>query len=256
MISTRINNFAGMRLSSRTSNAVHAPKHPCCPRPAFDRMHDRASCLSEAPKGKFSNARLVWHMPFWSPMMSSRITDPLLQPGRHSVAYCVSADPRLSSGSSIVLCFVVPREVLSSSFVCCSRSMSISKIVSSPLTISQYRCMTLRPDVRIAQATSLRWLQVAIPRRAALQGIRLARPQRDEADRLARRVGVSDVFIVGSACVHARVDIRGEERQQRIARSVLVAVDRKCVVSKHCKFPLAHPRSLRMEVKLLSPKLS
>lgn len=95
--------------------------------------------------------------------------------------------------------------------------------------------MTLGPDVRVVQVARLRRLQVTIPWRAPLQGIRLVCPQRDEADAPACAVGDS-VAVVGGARVHARVDVRGEQCHERVAGGVLVALDGERVVSDHCGF--------------------
>lgn len=93
--------------------------------------------------------------------------------------------------------------------------------------------MALGPDVRVVQVARLRRLQVAVPGRAPLQGIRLVRPQRDEADAPARAVGAVGILVVRGARVHARVDVRGEEGHERVAGGIFVALYGERVVSNH-----------------------
>lgn len=95
--------------------------------------------------------------------------------------------------------------------------------------------MTLGANVRVGQVPVLRGLEVAVARGAALEGVRLDRPQRDEADATAGAVGAvaaaveraGHVIAVGGAVVHARVEVGGEEGNQRQALGVLVALDRE-----------------------------
>ena len=93
--------------------------------------------------------------------------------------------------------------------------------------------MALCPDIRLVERRLIHRprLEIAVARRAALDGAGLGRPQRDEADRVASRVGVGGVEgevtrdggRVRGAGVHARVEVGCEEGHERCVWRVLVA---------------------------------
>lgn len=100
--------------------------------------------------------------------------------------------------------------------------------------------MALCADVGRGQVRRLGGLQVAVARGAALEGLGLWRPQRDEADAAAGRVGVvaaeqvGQVLVVGGAVVHACVEVGGKERHQWAPLGILVALDCEGPVAKYC----------------------
>lgn len=99
--------------------------------------------------------------------------------------------------------------------------------------------MALRADVWSHKTSAiLRRLEIAVARSVAQGGIDLFRPQGDETDATASCAGVAyvergrGVLCVARASVDAGFKVGDEQRQQGVALSVFVAMNRKSLLAQ------------------------